>query len=121
MNYFILNIILIKLCKQKNIISPQALISLRTALVVVMKYHHDGSIINYMGRIKFRISNKHWRKYKQITIDHKRILLRFSGNYKRPIRMKRNIDIRRVEICGIHLETLILSLSRFDKATLDPK
>ena len=60
---------------------------------------------------KLNIFNMHWRKFKQITIDHMKRFLKFPGSYKRLIRMRRNIDIRKVGICGIHLEILIPSFT----------
>ena len=63
-----------------------------------------------MGRTKLKTFNRHWKKYKLITIDHKRIFSIFQGNYKMLIRMRRNIGIRKVGTCGTHMGTLTLSI-----------
>ena len=76
-----------------------------------MKYPNGEKTINHMGKTKLKIFNRHWKKFKQITIDHKRRFLRFPGSYKKLIRMKRNISIRKAGICGTHLEILILSFT----------
>ena len=68
---------------------------LQKLIINVMKYLHGEKIINHMGMTKLKIFNRHWKKFKWIIIDPKRRFLRFPGSYKRPIRMRRNIGIRK--------------------------
>ena len=82
-------------------------ILLQKLVIVGMRYLHGGRIISHMGRIKLRSFKMRWRKFKQIITDPRKRFLNFLGNYKRLIRMRRNIGIRKVGICGIHLEILI--------------
>ena len=63
------------------------------------------------GRTKLKNFSRLWKKSKCIKIDHKSRFLRFRESCRKLIRMRRNISIRKVEICGTHQEILIPSFT----------
>ena len=57
----------------------------------------------HMERTKFKTCREHWKRSNPTTIGRKKRFLRFLGNCRKHIKMRRSTGIRKVEICGIHL------------------